>query len=123
LKFKRRVAGISPPALACLRAYDWPGNVRELENAIERAVVLGATELLLPEDLPESILEAAPLTSSGTSLTHYHEALKQAKRQLIGNAIEQSGGSYTEAARLLGVHPSHLHRLVRNLNLKSALTK
>ncbi|HEX8179049.1 MAG TPA: sigma 54-interacting transcriptional regulator [Pyrinomonadaceae bacterium] len=123
LKCKRRVAGISPPALACLRAYDWPGNVRELENAIERAVVLGATELLLPEDLPESILEAAPLSSAGTSLAPYHEAIKQAKRQLISNAIEQSGGSYTEAARLLGVHPNYLHRLVRNLNLKSALAK
>ena len=107
-----------------MRAYDWPGNVRELENAIERAVVLGATDMLLPEDLPESVLEAAPAAPSGTSaLPQYHEAIKQAKRQLILRAVEQSGGSYTEAARLLGVHPNYLHRLIRNLDLKPALKK
>jgi len=51
-KVKRRVAGISAKARACLLRYEWPGNVRELENAIERAVVLGSTELILVEDLP-----------------------------------------------------------------------
>ena len=38
-------------------SYSWPGNVRELENAIERAVILGAEELVQPEDLPETVLE------------------------------------------------------------------
>ena len=54
------MTGISPEARACLSAYDWPGNVRELENAIERAVVLGSTDRVLPEDLPETVLDAAP---------------------------------------------------------------
>jgi Nif-specific regulatory protein len=122
-KFKRRVAGLSPPAAACLRAYDWPGNVRELENAIERAVVLGATDTILPEDLPESVLESATPTTAGAGASQYHEAIKQAKRQLILRAVEQAGGSYIEAARLLGVHPNYLHRLIRNLDLKPALRK
>jgi len=38
-------------AMACLANYDWPGNVRELENAMERALVLGSSEVILPEDL------------------------------------------------------------------------
>ena len=46
----RKVKGISANARARLLAYDWPGNVRELENAIERAVVLGTTDLIRPED-------------------------------------------------------------------------
>ena len=45
--------------------YDWPGNVRELENAIERAVVLGDSDQLRPEDLPESVTEAAPAALGG----------------------------------------------------------
>ncbi len=57
-KCKRRVTGISAEAQRRLTDYDWPGNVRELENAIERAVVLGTTERILPEDLPESVLES-----------------------------------------------------------------
>src|SRR5581483_7051065 len=42
---------ISREAMACLINYDWPGNVRELENAIERALVLGSSEIVRPEDL------------------------------------------------------------------------
>jgi len=115
-KVKRRVAGISPEARACLIRYDWPGNVRELENAIERAVVLGSTELLLPEDLPDSILEET--AASGEPVSALHEGIREAKRSLIERAIEQANGNYTEAAKILGVHPNHLFRLIRTLNLK-----
>jgi transcriptional regulator with GAF, ATPase, and Fis domain len=37
--------------------------------------------------------------------------------------VEQAGGNYTEAARLLGLHPNYLHRLIRNLNLRPALQR
>jgi transcriptional regulator with GAF, ATPase, and Fis domain len=115
-KVKRRVAGISPQARACLMRYEWAGNVRELENAIERAVVLGSTELILPEDLPESILEET--AASGEPVNALHEGIREAKKVLIERAIEQADGNYTEAAGILGVHPNHLFRLIRTLNLK-----
>ena len=115
-KCNRRVMGISAEAQARLAAYDWPGNVRELENAIERAVVLGTTDRILPEDLPESVLESEPHTAASAQ---YHEAVTQTKKQIILNAMQQAKGSYTEAAKLLGVHPNYLHRLIRNLNLKA----
>jgi Nif-specific regulatory protein len=124
-KFAKRsnrvVLGISPQARACLLNYDWPGNVRELENAIERAVVLGSSELILPEDLPESILEKAEPAASAVNA--FHDAVRETKKQLIINAVEQAHGSYTEAARLLGLHPNYLHRLVRNLDLRPALQR
>jgi Nif-specific regulatory protein len=117
----RRIIGIAAEAQARLASYDWPGNVRELENAIERAVVLGATDRILLEDLPESILESEPAAT--TPGTKYHEAVAETKRQIILSAMQQTKGSYTEAAKLLGVHPNYLHRLVRNLNLKEQLKK
>ncbi len=117
----RRIIGIAAEAQARLASYDWPGNVRELENAIERAVVLGATDRILLEDLPESILESEPAPT--TPGTKYHEAVAGTKRQIILSAMQQAKGSYTEAAKLLGVHPNYLHRLVRNLNLKEQLKK
>ncbi len=120
-KCNRRVIGISAEAQARLAGYDWPGNVRELENAIERAVVLGNTERILPEDLPECILEAEP-PAIGLG-TKYHEAVAQTKKQIILSAMQQAKGSYTEAAKILGVHPNYLHRLIRNLNLKDQLKK
>jgi Nif-specific regulatory protein len=110
---------ISREAMSCLVNYDWPGNVRELENAIEHALVLGASEMILPEDLPESLLErnrAPEMTEA-----KYHAAVKALKKQLIRNAVEQTQGSYADAARLLGLHPNYLHRLIRNLEMKDAL--
>ncbi|HEY7818578.1 MAG TPA: sigma 54-interacting transcriptional regulator, partial [Vicinamibacteria bacterium] len=63
-RVKRRIAGVSPEALAILQRHDWPGNIRELANVLERAVVLGTTELILPDDLPESMLEGSPVPGS-----------------------------------------------------------
>jgi Nif-specific regulatory protein len=120
-KSKRKINGISDEARACLLAYDWPGNVRELGNAIERAVVLGSSDLVLPEDLPEAVLEARPRT--GTSASTYYAAIIEAKRQLILRALDQANGNYIDAAKLLGMHVNYLHRLIKNLNLKQAITK
>ncbi|MGB2605407.1 MAG: sigma 54-interacting transcriptional regulator [Candidatus Sulfotelmatobacter sp.] len=110
---------VSREALACLVNYDWPGNVRELENAIEHALVLGASDMILPEDLPESLLERTP--SPEMTEAKYHQAVKELKKQLIVDAVEQTQGSYADAARILGVHPNYLHRLIRNLELKESL--
>ena len=110
---------ISREALSCLVNYDWPGNVRELENAIERALVLGSSDMILPEDLPESLLERPPAPEMTEA--KYHAAVKELKKQLIRDAVEQTQGSYADAARILGVHPNYLHRLIRNLELKEIL--
>jgi transcriptional regulator with PAS, ATPase and Fis domain len=109
---------VSREALSCLVNYDWPGNVRELENAIERALVLGNSEMILPEDLPESLLERTP--APDMTEAKYHAAVKELKKHLIIDAVEQTH-SYADAARILGVHPNYLHRLIRNLELKESL--
>ena len=116
---KVKLKGISEQARACLINYDWPGNVRELENAIERALVLSSADIILPEDLPESLLERA--TPAGASGAKYHSAVKELKKQLILTALDDSHGNFTEAAKLLGLHPNYLHRLIRNLDLRAEL--
>jgi len=118
-KCKRRLNGISPEARTLLRGHNWPGNVRELENAIERAVVLGATETILPEDLPEVLFETED--ESPGQPDDYHRLVKEAKSLIVLKAIEEADGNYTAAAKRLGLHPTNLHRIIRNLNLKSRL--
>ncbi|MDX2039813.1 MAG: sigma 54-interacting transcriptional regulator [Acidobacteriota bacterium] len=121
----RQVRDISPQARNCLINYDWPGNVRELENAIERAVVMGIADTLQIEDLPEDLISTIPISiaSPGQTNLNFYEAVNQAKKQLILSAFDQAQGNYTEAARLLEMHPNHLHRLIRNLGMKSDLKK
>ena len=112
----RRVHGISDEAERLLLSYDWPGNVRELENAIERAVVLGESDQVLPEDLPETLFhrgdpQMAPIFAS----------VGEAKRESVIRAWAQANGDYKAAAQLLGLHPNSLLRLIRTLSLRDRL--
>ena len=115
---ERPFKGISAEARSLLMSYDWPGNVRELENAIEHAIVMGTVEEILPEDLPEALLEKQ---SVQISTGKYHHEINELKKRLIVEAVTQAKGSYIEAAKLLGVHPNYLHRLIRNLEIKDLL--
>jgi transcriptional regulator with GAF, ATPase, and Fis domain len=118
-KCKVKAKKISPEAMAGLMNYSWPGNVRELENAIERALVLGVSDSIRPEDLPDSVAERD--RTPGAHEAKYHAAVTQLKKHLILTAMEEAKGSYTEAARILGVHANYLHRLVRNLDLRTSV--
>ena len=116
---KVKAKPLSREAMAALVNYEWPGNVRELENAVERALVMGSSDMVLLEDLPESLLEQTSPEEMHEG--QYHASVKELKKQLILGAVEQTRGNYVEAAGILGVHPNYLHRLIRNLGLKDEL--
>jgi two-component system, NtrC family, response regulator HydG len=117
----RRVLGIGKTTEGYLLSYDWPGNVRELENAIEHAIVLGTTDQLLPEDLPDSVLEVPP--GKTTPPSEFHAAVREAKRKLIHAALAETKGNYTQAAKKLGLQRNYFHRLVRNLQMRDAFKR
>ena len=118
-KNKRVVKAVSADAIRLLQAYEWPGNVRELENAIEHAIVFGATDEVVPEDLPESLI-ASNRAAAATELA-YHDAVREAKRNIILSAMQNASGDYGTAAKRLGIHVNNLHRLIRELELKPLL--
>ena len=93
--------------------------MRELANAMEHAAVLGSAGPVTPADLPESIWDAAPAGDLGV----FQASVSDAKRESILRAYQQAGGDYKGAAKLLGLNPTYLLRLVRNLGLREALRK
>jgi transcriptional regulator with GAF, ATPase, and Fis domain len=114
----RRLAGATEECLRCLTRYPWPGNIRELQNAIEHAAILGSSEWLKPEDLPETVLEAADPADLASP---YHAALGEARRECVIRAWNEAAGDHDAAARILGMHPNSLRRLIRHLGLKETL--
>ncbi len=118
-KSKRHVKGLSPEAHEMIMQYSWPGNVRELENAMERAVVLGDTDWVLPEDLPDPLLSVAPQNPT----SKYEDSIVGAKREAILEAYKQAKGDYRGAAKILNLHPNYLLRLVRNLHLRDEINR
>jgi DNA-binding NtrC family response regulator len=114
----RRIAGLGPETVQVLMRYPWPGNVRELQNAIEHGAILGVTEWILPEDLPEAVLEAVAKPNLPSA---YVEALSESRRECVIRAWREAGGDHNEAARKLGMHSNSLRRLIRQLELRKTL--
>jgi len=113
---KKNITALADEALAKLTAYHWPGNVRELGNVIERAVVLGTGSTLAVTDLPGSIAAAArPERHENLS---YRDAMESARRALVMQALAQTNGNRTAAAKVLGLHEKYFLRLIKTLGIK-----
>jgi transcriptional regulator with GAF, ATPase, and Fis domain len=115
---RRRVSGFSAEAERYLTTHSWPGNIRELENAIERAVVLGQSDTIQAEDLPETVIETRAVMEAPAGL---QSSVVQSKRELILEAWRQAGGDHNKAADVLNIHPNSLRRLIRTLGLRDLL--
>jgi DNA-binding NtrC family response regulator len=96
----KKVAHISNPAMDLLLAQPWPGNVRELENTIERGVLIGSGETLLPEDL---ILEAAFGDRSRQPSLTAGVTVREMEKELIFNTLDAVNDNRTHAAKMLGI--------------------
>jgi DNA-binding NtrC family response regulator len=100
-EFAKGRARFSDAVAACLENYSWPGNVRELRNAMERAVLLARSELILPEHLPSRVREGAAAAAAPAAPDS--QQLEQIERQAILQALRQHGFNRTETARSLGI--------------------
>jgi Nif-specific regulatory protein len=108
---------ISEKAMEKMIHYDWPGNVRELKNAIERAVVMGNDDEVLPEDLPISGQKIdTPGMEVGLTLK---EALDRFKKSFIIMNLENTGGNRSKAAKKMDIQRTYLSRLISKYNLDS----
>jgi two-component system response regulator PilR (NtrC family) len=100
------VRGVTPEAMAVLERYRWPGNIRELENVLERAIVLGAGDMLGIDSLPESVrrerpvkgLDSVDLPEDGLDLEATLDAIES---RYLQRALDRTGGVQTKAADLL----------------------
>jgi len=100
-EFAKGRARFSEAVATCLQRYPWPGNVRELRNAMERAVLLSGSELILPEHLPNRVraVAAAAEIASPTA----GEQLEDVEREAILKALREHGFNRSETARSLGI--------------------
>jgi Nif-specific regulatory protein len=112
---KKTVTGFTQEAERWLVSYQWAGNVRELANVVERAVVLGHAAEITLGDLP------APVVSNGVERLSddlsYRHALDAAKREIVAKALAHTDGNRAAAARILGLHKTHLLNLIKSLGI------
>ena len=101
---------IDREAMDEMMLYDWPGNVRELENAMERAVVVGKSREILPEDLP--ILCHEPLHAPRNN------SLKEVEKAHILQILTDNGWNIARSAKMLGIDRSTLYSKIKRYEIK-----
>jgi len=108
-KTARTVHRITEEALWVLRQYHWPGNVRELRNVIQRAIAMGSSDLIEPQDLPGVFEFPEEMTMD--------KAIKDLKRQYVIKAVLAANGNRKKAAEILNIRPKSLPRILKSHGL------
>jgi len=103
---------LTSEAMKCLKAYSWPGNIRELENIIERCVVISSGNTIHADSLPIEVREAKGVSKSFHKKQEpiLNNAIDSIEKEVIQNAMAESGGNKTKAALALGISRRSLHR-------------
>jgi DNA-binding NtrC family response regulator len=110
----KKVSGLSEDTLKIFITYSWPGNVRELENIIQRAMALCQHELILPEDLPPSMLQEADENLAEKGLREKY-TLDQLEKEYIRKILIEVGGNKSKAAEILGLDRKTLYRKLEEM--------
>ena len=122
---------IAPDLLQALRGYAWPGNLRQLASVLQTACALRdpATEAVidwphLASDLRDALLttlvpaQQPPLNSPAAAAAapvpdDAPAGLKRMTEQAIRQALADSAGNVTQAARQLGISRQTIYRVLR----------
>jgi Nif-specific regulatory protein len=110
------VKKVSPLVSGILLAYRWPGNVRELENCIERALLLTPGDTIEPAHLPPSL----QLELKGPEKKEHgrlNAVVEAQERSLITNALRETRGNQTQAAKLLGTTKRIIQYRIRKMGI------
>jgi DNA-binding NtrC family response regulator len=121
---KKDVKKIVPEAMNILRQYSWPGNVRELQNLIEMLVVMKEDGTIEVADLPVKMQGAlgqqrtnfVTAAIAGDTID-FNRAVENFEKDLIGRALEKSGGVKNKAARMLNLNRTTLVEKLKRLNM------
>ena len=126
-RLNKKVQGIEPDALEVLQEYGWPGNIRELENLMERMLLFAEGPVLLASDLPEPlktvdtvklpVLAAGP-AGDASMKEIVRQAAAELERDLIGRALEETGGNVTQAAKKLKISRKSLQIKMKEFGLR-----
>ena len=103
------ISGFAHATLEALSAHAWPGNVRELEHAVERAVALSSSAVLVPDDLPPDVRGGG---SAPLKLPAGRPTLEELKRWYVAKVLEEAEGNKARAAEVLGIDRRTLYRML-----------
>jgi len=104
---------VSASTLKRLEKHPWNGNIRELQHAVERAVIMGESNVLEPKDFFLSQLE----DQNVPELSHISTNLEETEKMLIRKVVDKHGGNISKAAKELGLTRASLYRRLEKYDI------
>jgi len=111
----KELRGFTDRALQVMERYGWPGNVRELENAVERAVVLAAADVIDAGDLPPEVRASGPSVDGAFQVNTVK--LAEVEEIVIRRVLARTGWNIKRSAQLLGITRATLYSKIRKFGL------
>ncbi len=108
---------ISSLALSILLSYSWPGNVRELENALESAVALNRSGVVMPEDLPPKLREESQKGLRPEDFYADLPSLDELEKRYVAHVLKVTGQNKVRTTEILGINRKTLYRMVGKFKL------
>ena len=102
-------------AMGMMMNYPWPGNVRELENAVEHGIICSKNKSVTPESLPQDIVNY--FNTNKIESYSNSESEQKIQEHEIQNALQQSHGNRSDAARILGIDRTTLWRRMQKFGI------
>lgn len=114
---------ISIHTINILKKYNWPGNVRELRNILERAINVTPGKVILPESLPERIINKIGDNGLGylgdkEDISLLRDVVYEAEKDAIERALIIANGNKTLAAQKLGIHRTSLYKKINKYEIE-----
>ncbi|MGH9432256.1 MAG: sigma-54-dependent transcriptional regulator [Terriglobia bacterium] len=109
---------ISPQALSALVGYEWPGNVRELENALEAAVALNRTGVIMTEDLPPKLRVEPPKKNPVEDIQIDLPSLDEISKRYLLHVLKMTNQNKAKAAHIMGISRKTLYRMVERFKIR-----
>jgi two-component system response regulator FlrC len=101
--FNKGAVKFTSQTLAALENAPWPGNVRELENAVARGVLLAQGQQIHPRDILADAPLETPAAAPARVKVDKPVTLREMEQNLIFQALDETAGNRTHAAKLLGI--------------------
>jgi DNA-binding NtrC family response regulator len=145
-RLEKAVSGVDRTLLEVLGRYPWPGNIRELENVMERMILFAESTMLGVRHLPPELLSGMKEGESGraaretppaeridaplppgekpalppqvTLKDFMGEFTSRIERDLIQQALAESGWNVTRTAERLGLSRKGLQVKMKELDIR-----
>lgn len=120
VRYRKPAPKVDPSVMTILMNYNWPGNIRELRNTIERMIILGDTDRITTELLPESIVSSAQgvQDSPPAASSAIKPSIEMEEQELIKSALSKTFGNKSAAAKMLGISRGTIYNKMKEYGIE-----